>query len=227
MTTVTKESILLAWSGGKDSALALHELWRAGRWEVLALLTTVTQGYGRVSMHGVRKDLLDRQAAALGLPVCEVAIGPKAGMEQYEMRMRQALEQYIPRGVSAVAFGDILLEDLRAYRQDKLAQVGLKAIFPLWKQDTAELAGRFISAGFKAVITCVDSKVLDKSFVGRAFDHQFLGDLPPGVDCCGENGQFHSFVYDGPIFRGPVRHRIGRVVLREERFWFCDLIPTE
>jgi len=220
------ESVLMSWSGGKDSAMALYELGKAGGSEVLALLTTVTEGYERISMHGVREVLLDRQAEALGLELCKVRIPRNSSMEEYETRMREALEHYLDRGVSSVVFGDIFLEDLRKDREDKLGRIGMAASFPIWRRDTAELAGAFINVGFQAVITCVDTRMLDGEFAGRAYDRQLLRDLPDGVDPCGENGEFHSFVHDGPIFREPVAHRIGEVVLRDDRFCFCDLLAS-
>ena len=225
MSDATTESVLMSWSGGKDSAMALYELGQADECEVLALLTTVTEGYERISMHGVREALLDRQAAALGLELCKVRIPRNSSMTEYETRMREALERYQARGVSSVVFGDIFLEDLRKDREDKLARIGMAASFPIWRRDTADLARAFVDAGFRAVITCVDTQMLDGEFAGRAYDLQLLRDLPEGVDPCGENGEFHSFVHDGPIFREPVGHRIGQVVLRDDRFCFCDLLP--
>ena len=218
--------MIFSWSGGKESALALHRLQKTGKYEIAALLTTVTQEYDRTSMHGVRRCLLERQAQSLGYPLEKVFISKGACDEEYESKMERVLEKYKTGGVSSVVFGDVFLEDVRKYRQEKLSKIGMKAIFPVWKGDTAELAHRFIDLGFKAVITCVDSSVLDKQFVGRRFDEQFLSELPCGVDPCGENGAFHSFVYDGPIFRERIRHTIGEVVLREKRFYYCDLCPV-
>ena len=218
--------ILFAWSSGKDSAMALHELRRSSACEIVGLLTTITEGYERISIHGVREELLDGQAASIGLPLTKVWIPQESSLDEYERRMGAALDPFVRQGVSGVAFGDIFLDDLRKDREDKLARVGLAGFFPIWKRDTAELARRFISAGFKAIITCVDTEVLDASFAGRAFDEQLLTDLPAGVDPCGENGEFHSFTYDGPIFSNPIACRKGEVVLRNNRFCFCDLIAT-
>jgi uncharacterized protein (TIGR00290 family) len=218
------EKTLFTWSGGKDSAMALFELRAAGGYEVEALLTTITEEYGRVSIHGVRSALLQRQADALGLRVDRVYIGKDCTDADYAAKMGERLTAYRDQGVTTVAFGDIFLEDLRAYRERNLAQVGLKALFPIWKRDTAELALGFIRLGFKAVVTCVDSTLLDASFVGREFDESFLAELPRAVDPCGENGEFHSFVYDGPLFSRPVTFERGDVVLRDKRF-YCDLIP--
>jgi uncharacterized protein (TIGR00290 family) len=220
------ERVNLSWSGGKDSALAFRELSRDRHYEVRSLLTTVTEGYDRISMHGVRIPLLDQQAKALRLPLVKVPIPQSANNEQYESKMREALAHERANGVTTVAFGDIFLEDIRRYREEKLSQVGMKAIFPIWKRDTRELALEFINAGFRAILTCVDSKQLDSSFVGRTFDRSLLEDLPSKVDPCGENGEFHTFVYSGPIFSKPIPVRKGEIVLRENRFYFCDLLPN-
>jgi uncharacterized protein (TIGR00290 family) len=177
-------------------------------------------------MHGVREELLERQAAALGLPLEKVFISKTSSNEEYENQMRNLLEKYSQTGVNSVVFGDIFLEDLKKYREDNLAKVQMKAIFPIWKRDTARLAREFIQNGFKAVITCVDSQVLDPNFAGREIDETLLADLPAGVDPCGENGEFHSFVYDGPIFSKPIPVRKGEVVCRENRFYFCDLVSA-
>jgi len=220
------EKVLFSWSGGKDSAMALYELQRARSYEISALLTVVTEDYDRISMHGVRRVLLERQADSLGYPLEEIFISKNASNEEYESKMRDVLVKYREAGVSSVVFGDVLLEDVRRYREDNLAKVGMRGIFPLWKRDTTELANTFINLGFKAIITCVDSKVLGKRFVGRVYDKQFLRELPPNVDPCGENGEFHSFVYDGPIFRRKISFAVGDIVLRDNRFYFCDLIPV-
>ncbi len=205
--------------------MALYEMVVGGEYEVAALLTTVTRDYGRVSMHGVREELLDRQAEVLRLPLDKVHIEAGASNEDYEAAMRNALYRYLEQGVRRVVFGDILLEDIRRYREDNLARVGMQALFPLWKRDTTELAHAFISLGFRAVVTCVDSQHLDGSFAGREYDERFLADLPRSVDPCGENGEFHSFVYSGPSYREDVRFKRGEVVLRDNRFYFCDLLP--
>jgi len=221
-----KEKILFTWSGGKDSAMALHELRKKAGNEIAALLTTITEDYDRVSMHGVRRELLEAQAASLGLPLEKVLISRRSSNKDYESRMRTVLERYKAEGVSSVAFGDIFLEELRTYREDNLAKIGMKGIFPLWKRRTSDLARNFIHAGFRAVITCIDSEVLDKRFAGREFDEAFLSELPSGIDPCGENGEFHSFVHDGPLFENRIRHTRGEVVLRDQRFWYLDLIPA-
>jgi len=219
------ETVVLSWSGGKDSAMAFRELSRDPRYKIRSLLTTITEGYDRVSMHGVRISLLERQAEALGLPLVKVSIPQASNNEQYESAMRKVLVREHIDGVSAVAFGDIFLEDIRQYREERLNQVGMKAIFPIWKRDTRELALEFINAGFRAILTCVDSKQLDGSFVGRMFDRSLLRDLPSGVDPSGEKGEFHTFVCAGPIFSKSICVREGEIVLRENRFYYCDLLP--
>jgi uncharacterized protein (TIGR00290 family) len=216
------EKILLSWSGGKDSAMSLYEIQERQDYEIAALLTTVTEGYDRISMHGVRRELLERQADSLGLPLEKIYIPKKATNGEYESRMRAVLERHLKEGIDSVAFGDIFLEDLRQYREKNLAQIGMKGLFPIWRRDSAELARSFIGLGFKAVVVCLDSKALGRSFAGKVINQEFLGSLPPRVDPCGENGEFHSFVFDGPIFREKVRYSVGEVILRDS-FWFCDL----
>jgi uncharacterized protein (TIGR00290 family) len=220
-----KEKVLLSWSGGKDSALAFHELHESKRYEVSALLTTVTQDYDRISMHGVRTALLDQQSRALDLPLEKVFISRNASNLDYEEHLRVILERLREGGVSSVAFGDIFLEDLRKYREENLTKIGMEGVFPLWKRDSAELAHAFMDMGFEAVVTCVDSRVLDARFVGREFDRQFLAELPTAVDPCGENGEFHSFAHNGPIFHETITYEKGEIVLRDNRFYFCDLLP--
>ncbi|MGZ3524947.1 MAG: Dph6-related ATP pyrophosphatase [Thermodesulfobacteriota bacterium] len=218
------ERALFTWSGGKDSALALYELQKGNGYKVVALLTTLTEDYDRISMHGVRSILLEHQANSLGLPIEKVYISKNSPNEEYEAKMREILQKYLTAGVSSVVFGDIFLEDLRKHREDSLAKIGMKAIFPIWKRDTVELAHEFIDLGFKAIITCIDSNVLDKAFVGRLYNQQFLSDLPSTVDPCGENGEFHSFVYDGPMFQKEVPYTKGEIVFRDNRYWYCDLM---
>jgi uncharacterized protein (TIGR00290 family) len=218
------EDVLFCWSGGKDSAMALHALRAARGCRITALLTTVTEEYDRISMHGVRRALLERQAESLGLPLHAVLIPPQCINAIYEERMKEALAQHFSRGVRRIAFGDIFLEDLRVYREKNLAQVGMQALFPIWKRDTRELAREFVRLGFRAITVCVDPRVLDGSFAGRELDASFFADLPPGVDRCGENGEFHTFVFDGPVFETPIAFRVGEKVLRDG-FCFCDLLP--
>jgi uncharacterized protein (TIGR00290 family) len=218
------EQVLVAWSGGKDSAMALYETMNAGRYEVLALLTTVTQDYDRIGMHGVRSSLLKQQTESLGLKSEVVLITKDASNAEYELSMGKTLSAYRSKGVLSVVFGDIFLQDLRKYREERLSIVNMNCIFPIWNMDTNQLARKFIGAGFKAVTTCVDTKVLGKEFVGREINEEFLSVLPKSVDPCGENGEYHSFVFDGPIFRKPVSISLGEKVLRDDRFYFCDLI---
>ena len=204
--------------------MALHALRTAGNCRITTLLTTVTDEYDRISMHGVRRILLERQAESLGLPLHPVLIPPHCINTIYEERMKQALEHHLALGVDQVAFGDIFLEDLRVYREKNLAQVGMKAVFPIWKRDTRELAREFVRRGFRAIAVCVDPRVLDRSFAGRELDAAFFADLPPGVDPCGENGEFHTYVFDGPVFKTPIAVRTGEKVMRDG-FYFCDLLP--
>jgi uncharacterized protein (TIGR00290 family) len=220
------EPILFCWSGGKDSALALHTLLRQTDVRIAALLTTVTEGYDRISMHGVRRELLQRQAESLRLPLHEVFIPPKCGNPLYEARMEEALLLYFQQGIRRVAFGDIFLEDLRLYREENLSRVAMQALFPIWKRNTCELIREFHAAQFRSVAVCIDSKVLDPSFAGRELDASFFADLPAGVDPCGENGEFHTFVFDGPIFSRPVDFTLGEVVQRDS-FIFRDLLPEK
>jgi len=218
------EDVLFCWSGGKDSAMALHALRQASDCRVTALLTTITEEYDRVSMHGVRRALLERQAESLGLPLHPVLIPPQCINQTYEERMKEALAQHSAGGVRRVAFGDIFLEDLRVYREKNLAQVGMQAIFPIWKRDTRELAKEFLRLGFRAISVCVDPRVLNPSFAGRELDASFFADLPAGADPCGENGEFHTYVFDGPIFKTPIAFRVGEKIMRDG-FCFCDLLP--
>ena len=207
------EKVLFTWSGGKDSAMALCELKKTRAYEISALLTTVTKKYDRISMHGVQTILLEQQAESLGLPLDRIYISENSSNEEYEAKMRDKLVFYKDRGILSVVFGDIFLEDLRKHREENLSKIGMNGIFPIWKRDTAELAYKFIDSGFKAVITCIDSNILDKSFAGRIFDRKFLSDLPSAVDPCGENGEFHSFVFDGPVFRKKISFRRSNLFL--------------
>ncbi len=217
-------SLALSWSGGKDSALALHALRSRGV-EPSVLITTVTEGYDRISMHGVRRELLARQAEAAGVPLVVVSIPPECPNDVYEARMADAFAEEPLRAVQAVAFGDLFLEDVRSYREQRLAAAGRRAEFPLWGRDTSELAHGFVDAGFDAVLVCVDPAKLDGSFAGRRFDDTLLADLPGSVDPCGENGEFHTFVTAGPIYAAPIAVEQGEIVEREG-FVFCDLLPA-
>jgi len=221
-----KEKIVLSWSGGKDSTLALYELLRSDRYEIVSLLTTVSAQYERISHHGVRTELLDQQAEALGIRLHKVYLPSLISTnEEYETVMDKVMGEYVGAGVLTVAFGDIFLQDLREYRERNLAKVGMKVIFPIWHRDTLELVQTFINLGFKAYLSCVASEKLGERFVGRAIDTELIRDLPDGVDPCGENGEFHSYVYDGPIFNWPVGITVGEIVLRDVRY-FADLLPV-
>jgi uncharacterized protein (TIGR00290 family) len=214
----------MSWSGGKDSCIALYEIQREQQYRVAALLTTVTRDYDRISMHGVRRVLLEKQATNLRLPLHQILISKDATNEEYEAKMGEAFSLYRGKGIDSIIFGDLFLEDIRAYREQFLARHHMRGLFPVWKRDTATFIREFLELGFNAVVTCVDSRVLDRSFAGRLIDESFLSSLPAEVDPCGENGEFHSFVFDGPIFTAPVKFSLGETVLRES-FWFCDLLP--
>jgi uncharacterized protein (TIGR00290 family) len=216
--------VLVSWSGGKDSCFALYETQRAAEYRVAALLTTLTRDYDRISMHGVRRELLEEQAASLGLPLHQVFISKDASNDEYEMKMGEALAKYRDRGIDSIVFGDLFLADIRAYREQFLSRQMMHGLFPVWKRDTSSFIREFIELGFKTIVTCVDSRVLDQSFVGKTIDEDLLSSLPGDVDPCGENGEFHTFVFDGPSFARPVKFSLGEIVLRES-FWFCDLVP--
>ncbi|HEY0298803.1 MAG TPA: diphthine--ammonia ligase [Arachidicoccus sp.] len=246
-----KEKIIFNWSGGKDSALCLYKILQAQHDDVICLLTSLSEQYQRISMHGVRVDVLEAQTESIGLPLIKMQIPEMPTMEMYEKAMATALTDLKTLGATAAAFGDIFLEDLRKYRETKLAALNLKGIFPLWKIPTDRLIREFIDLGFKAITTCVNEKYLDKSFVGRIIDNDFLKDLPHNIDPCAENGEFHTFVFDGPIFKAPVLFEKGEIVYRkyepvkqkdgaandciisekscddnpfDNGFWFCDLL---
>jgi uncharacterized protein (TIGR00290 family) len=233
------------WSGGKDSALALHYAIQNGI-SVQKLLTNVNAVHNRISMHGVRRSLLEAQAKAIGLPLDTIELSEQPSMKDYENAVITKLTTLKEEGFTNALFGDIFLEDLKQYRETQLATMGFKAIFPLWKQNTVQLMHEFIDLGFKTIVVCTKAEVLDESFAGRIIDRDFLEDIPPHVDPCGENGEFHTFVYDGPIFQNPVEFTIGEKVFREYiapkdskdqcftpqppnanmGFWFCDLLPS-
>ena len=225
-----KERVVFSWSGGKDSALALHELRKCDRYEIVALLTTLAEPYRRVSHHGVRERLLEMQAEAIGLPLDKLYLpsGPSDActFEQYEALMGRTMARYCDAGVMLVVHGDVFLQDLREYRENNLARLGMKALFPIWQRDTTELIDTFLHLGFKAYVACVEGEKLPASFAGRAIDAAFVRDLPDGVDPCGENGEYHSFVYDGPIFHRPLHVQVGDVVCREGRY-YADLLPGD
>ena len=217
-----REKVVVSWSGGKDSCLALYEIQKNQGYEVAALLTTVTRDSDRISMHGVRRVLLERQVEAIGLPLEQILITRGATNKEYESKMKEVLSLYREKGIKTVVFGDLFLEDIKQYREHMLEPLGIRGLFPIWKRNTSDLIREFMDSGFEAVVTCVDPKALDSSFAGRTIDNEFIAQLPPGVDPCGENGEFHTFVYAGPLFKKEVKVRAGGVVLRDG-FYFCDL----
>jgi uncharacterized protein (TIGR00290 family) len=218
--------ILLAWSGGKDCLLALQRLQADPRWRLVGLLTTVNRNYQRVAMHGTRREVLEAQAAALGLPLLEVLLDWPGSNDAYEQAHASALVEARMRwpGIRHCAFGDLFLEDVRDYRVRQLGRDNWRAIFPLWGEDTAALSRRFVGEGHQALLCCVDTRQLDAGFCGRTYDAVLLDDLPAGVDPCGERGEFHTLSYAGPMFRYPLRLRRGETVLRDERFQFTDFL---
>ena len=219
------ESVVVSWSGGKDSALALERVVRGGEFRVASLLTTVAEGLERVQIQNVRRELIERQAEALGVPLRCVYIRKGASNAEYEERLGVALADFGEAGVRRVAFGDLFLEDIRVYREGVLARLGMEGLYPLWGVDTRGLLEEFVGRGFKAVVTSVDARVLGESFAGAEVDREFLERLPKGVDPCGENGEFHTFVYDGPSFDRPVSFERGELTT-EEGFHFRDLLPA-
>ena len=224
------------WSTGKDSALALYKILQDKSYSTEVLVTTVSKRLQRVSMHGVREELLESQAKQIGLPLYKIYFPEDVSMETYNIIMKENLEKLIiPNKYEYAVFGDIFLEDLKAFREKKLSELNLKAVFPLWKSNTKELLLEFISLGFKAITVSVNANLLDESFVGRILDENFINNLPPNVDVCGENGEFHTFVFDGPIFKTPIKFEVGEKVLKtyessdndtwDNSFWYCDLKP--
>ncbi|MCG8321728.1 MAG: diphthine--ammonia ligase [Cytophagales bacterium] len=241
-----KKKAIFNWSGGKDSALALHRVLQQGDYEVGRLLTSINTHHQRISMHGVREKLLEQQAESIGIPLQKLQLSEEPDMDQYNQIMQKMMETFKKEGYRHAIFGDIFLEDLKKYREDKLNLIGFSGHFPIWQEDTRTLIRKFLDLGFKTILVCIKSEVLDKSFAGRIIDEQFLKDLPQNVDPCGENGEFHTFVFDGPIFRHPISFDIGEKVYREYKspeddkkddgeehhkktmgFWFCDLIPRD
>jgi uncharacterized protein (TIGR00290 family) len=220
-----KPKALLAWSSGKDSAWSLHVLRQRGEVEVVGLLTTINAAFDRVAMHGVRAELLRAQADAAGLPLWPVPIPSPCSNEEYEAAMAVEIARARAAGVSAIAFGDLFLEDVRRYREQRLAGSGVEPLFPIWGTPTDTLSVRMLTAGLRARLTCVDPGKLDASFAGREYDAALLAALPPSVDPCGERGEFHTFAYDGPMFARPVTLRPGEVVTRDG-FVFADLSPS-
>jgi uncharacterized protein (TIGR00290 family) len=243
-----KEKIIFCWSGGKDSALALNRLRQDERFEIVSLLTTCNEHFQRVSMHGVRLELLDAQAAAIGLPLEKIFVSQRSSNDEYQQKMSASLAAHRANGVTACAFGDIFLEDLKRWREDNLARIGMRGIFPIWKNDSRELIREFFMLGFGTVICCVNDAHLGEDAVGRKLDEEFIRTLPANVDPCGENGEFHSFAFAGPVFRRAISFTVGEKVYRPievshptasnsgyncapgprqtKGFWFCDLLPA-
>jgi len=217
--------LVVSWSGGKDSTLALNEILNNSDYEVQSLITTVTEGYDRISIHGVRNELLEQQVQSIGLPLDRVSIPKDSTNDQYESALKKVLLKFNNEGINELVFGDIFLEDVKKYRDELLDKLDMKGVYPIWKKDSKELARKFIELGFKAVTTCIDSQQIDKKFVGREYDFEFLNDLPNSADPCGENGEFHTFVYDGPLFDKKIDFTKGEIVFRDNRFYYCDLIP--
>ncbi|MFX1385564.1 MAG: ATP-binding protein [Promethearchaeota archaeon] len=219
------ESAIVSWSGGKDSALALYYLLLDKKYIVEKLISTISTEYDRISMHGVRKILLEKQSESMKIPVHIIYLPKEVSNTEYEDIMRKEMNNYKSQGVVNVVFGDLFLEDIRKYRESNLSKIGMKALFPLWGISTRDLAKKFLELGFEAIITCVDSTVLDGSFIGQLYNEDFLSSIPSNVDPCGENGEFHTFVFNGPLFSWPIQFKKGDIVFREERFYFIDLIP--
>lgn len=216
----------LSWSSGKDSAWSLEVVRRQGEYDVEALLTTVNAEYQRVAMHAVRESLLRQQAESTGIPLVTVPIPYPCPNESYEKAMAAAIGGARSRGITHMIFGDLFLEDIRRYREEKLAGTGITPVFPLWGLDTSRLANEMVEGGLRALLTCVDPGKLDASFAGRSFDAELLADLPPGVDPCGENGEFHTFACQGPMFQKPIAVERG-VVVERDGFIFADAVPPQ
>ena len=246
-----KQQAIFNWSGGKDSALSLYKILQSPEYKVNCLLTSINEEYRRISMHGVREELLIQQAESIGIPLIKMYLPEMPTMEIYEDVMKATLTDLKTKGATVSIFGDIFLEDLRLYRENKLAELALKGVFPLWKIPTKDIIKEFLDVGFKTITTCVNDKYLNKSFVGRVIDESFLNDLPENVDPCGENGEFHTFVFDGPIFKQPIAFEKGEIVYRkytsskpkdddsydcddakqdnpfDNGFWYCDLLSLK
>lgn len=221
-----KEKIVVSWSGGKDSAFALYKLLKSEQYEVDSLLTSVTEGYNRISIHGVRESLLERQAESLGIPLRKMYIPQECSNEIYQNIMNDQLQQLKKEGIETVMFGDIFLEDVRSYREEMIKSQNMKAVFPLWGQKTDQLIKEFISLGFKTVTTSIDTEKLSNEFLGRVIDETFIRELPEHIDPCGENGEFHTFSFASPIFKNSVDITIGEIV-EKGRFHFCELLDSE
>jgi uncharacterized protein (TIGR00290 family) len=224
--TINREPVVLSWSGGKDSAMVAYHLLASQKYEIAALLTTVTEDFDRISMHGVRRELLERQAESLAIPLHMVMIPKDCSNEIYEGRMNHAFSHFKARGITKIAFGDLFLADIKQYRDERLAQAGMVGLYPIWLRDTHELVRTFIGLGFRAKLACVDTHAIDASFAGRELDASLLEDLPPSADPCGEHGEYHSFVYAGPIFKKTIDCKAGETTLRAARFNYCDIVSA-
>lgn len=229
-----KHKTYFNWSTGKDSALALYHLLKSKEHSVEHLLTSVNSHYQRVSMHGLRTELLQQQLHATGIAGSTIELPEQPSNVQYETLMRETVSRLKEDGFTHAAFGDIFLEDLKAYREQQLHPFGITTVFPLWKKDTRQLIHEFIDLGFKAIVICINADALPKTFAGRIIDRSFIQDLPASVDVCGENGEFHTFCFDGPIFKRPIKFSTGEIVFKEystasskHGFWFCDLLPEK
>ncbi len=216
--------MIVSWSGGKDSMMALREILQSQDYRVAGLVTTVMEGYERVQIQNVRRALIEQQATSLGMPIRCVYIPKNATNDEYEQKLAGALATYRDEGIEEIAFGDLFLADIRAYREAFLARSGVRGLFPLWQRDTGNLIREFIALGYKAIVTSVDAKRLDRTFAGRVLSDDFLDALPSHVDPCGERGEFHTFVYGGPLFKDEIRFRVGEVSASEGHY-FCDLLP--
>ena len=219
------KSVLISWSGGKDSALALYNVLKEKKIKIKLLFTTISEEYNRISMHGVRTELLEAQARSLGFNLRIIKLPKDVGNDEYAAIMKKEMLSLKSIKIDEIIFGDIFLEDVREYRESNLSKIGMAARFPLWGKSTKEIAKEFINLGFKAIITCTDSTFLDDSYIGQLYNDDFLLSLPSNVDPCGENGEFHTFVFGGPIFSYPIQFKKGDIVFREDRFYFVDLIP--
>ena len=219
-----KTRLIVSWSGGKDSTSALYNILRLGEYEVISLMCTVTEEYDRISVHGVRRELLIKQADSLGIDLNVIYIPKNCTNKQYESSIESALVNFRKNGINMVLFGDIYLEDVKIYRDKFLDKLSMRAIYPLWLRDSNELANDFIESGFRAITTCVDSTQLGKEFAGMEYNNEFLRNLPHDCDPCGENGEFHTFVYEGPIFKNKIEVNKGKTIMRDKRFYYTDLI---
>ena len=220
------ELIAVSWSGGKDSALALYYSQLEKKYKVHSLLTTVSAEYNRISMHGIRIELLEKQIQSIGIPINMISLPKDVSNDEYEEIMKKEMINLKSHQVLNVVFGDIFLEDIRKYRESNLSKIGMKALFPLWGKNSRELAKEFIDAGFKAIIVAVKADILSEKYLGRILSEELAQEFENmGIDSCGENGEFHTFVFDGPIFSHPIQFKTGEIVFREDRFYYIDLIP--